>query len=377
MRRVASGKILLDARRFEDVTLEGENARVVFRELKQEIDTVLNYIDRTGNNSVLSSVISDSVNFNREAKSKLADMFPKILFLPCHAHQLNLMAGNFLTHESTESIVTSAKDIINFFFIYNIHMRRLQTIMTEDLGRRFEFVKSVDTRWFSHYKMVLTLFKARTYLEKYKDSLQDDDDILKEDIACRALDAIGSKRFWRKLGLIADVLRIVTIEIGNIEKRGATLSDVVQSFGRIWAYIQNTNVFEAQRFSSLPGFLDDMLIRLEWRLNIYFSIDILVLAHVLDPALGMRGLKSPEFNKRKVYNIIQTVAQRFDHSLAEDYSRKTALRKEFVEYLLLIRDDNFTPPDNPFVYWSSTRFRAQFYASEISGSYTFGLSKCC
>ena len=69
-----------------------------------------------------------------------------------------------------------------------------------------------------------------------------------------------------------------------------------------------------------------MLTGLEWRLNIYFNIDILVLAHVLDPRLGMRGLKSPEFNKRKVYNILQTVVQRFDSSIADDYTRKTALR---------------------------------------------------
>lgn len=125
----------------------------------------------------------------------------------------------------------------------------------------------------------------------------------------------------------------------------------MQSFGRISGYIQNTNVFQAQPSSSLSGFLDDMLIKLEWRLNIYFNIDILVL-HVLDPGLGMRGLKSLEFDKRKVYNIIRKVSQRFDPSIAEDYSRKMALRKEFVEYLLLIRDDNFTPPDDPFVYWS-------------------------
>jgi len=66
----------------------------------------------------------------------------------------------------------------------------------------------------------------------------------------------------------------------------------------------------------------------------------------------MRGLKSPEFNRRKVYNILQTVAQKFDPSIAENISRKTTLRREFVEYLQLISDANFTSPKNPFIYWS-------------------------
>lgn len=142
------------------------------------------------------------------------------------------------------------------------------------------------------------------------------------------------------------------IEIRNIEKRCATLSDVMQSFGRVWAFIQNINGFDSGRFSFLPGFLDDMLTRLEWSLNIYFKIEILILANVPDPKLGMRGLKSPEFNRRKIYNILQTVAQRFDPSIAYDYSRKTAFWREFFEYLQLISDDNFIAPDDPFVYWN-------------------------
>jgi len=87
--------------------------------------------------------------------------------------------------------------------------------------------------------MVLVLFKARKYLEKYKNLLNDDDEILNVQIASKSLDTIGSKSFWSKLGLIAEVLRIVTIEIGNTEKRTATLSDVIESFGRIWAYLHN------------------------------------------------------------------------------------------------------------------------------------------
>lgn len=307
--------------------------------MKEEILAVLDHIENTGKKSVLGSVISDSVTFNINAKKKLATLFPKIILLPCHAHQLNLMAGNFLTHNSTEAIACSEKELINFFFIYRNQIMKLKRIMTERLGSHFEFVKSVNTRWFSHYKMVLGSFKARKYLEEYKNSIHDDDDILKENIACRALDTIGSKSFWAKLGLIADVLRIVTIEIGNIEKRTATLSDVIQSFGRIWAYIHNINVFESNRFSSLPEFLDDMLTRLKWCLNIYFDIDLLILAHVLNPKLGMSGLKSPEFNRRKAYNILQTVAQRFNPSISENYIRKSTLRRKFVEYLQLISSE--------------------------------------
>lgn len=59
---------------------------------------------------------------------------------------------------------------------------------------------------------------------------------------------------WKKLGLIAELLRPITIEIGIIEARGTSLSDIIQRFGRLWAYFETKTLVE-NRLSFLPGIL--------------------------------------------------------------------------------------------------------------------------
>lgn len=44
------------------------------------------------------------------------------------------------------------------------------------------------------------------------------------------------------------------------------------------------------KFSFLPHLLKNLMTRFDWRLNIYFDVDMLILAHVLDPKVGFTGL---------------------------------------------------------------------------------------
>ena len=41
----------------------------------------------------------------------------------------------------------------------------------------------------------------------------------------------------------------------------------------------------------MPGLLKDMLVWLRWRLNLYWSSELLAPAHVFDPRVGLEGLK--------------------------------------------------------------------------------------
>eukprot|EP00171_Calliarthron_tuberculosum_P011299 IDg11299t1 len=135
----------------------------------------------------------------------------------------------------------------------------------------------------------LMVEEVKSAMTKYKSIAEEDNDLLKKSRALTAITAIGDTMFWKKLELIADLLRPITIEIGIIEARGTSISDVVQCFGRLWAFFE-TRKLEENRFSFLPGILNDLIQRWEWRMNIYFDVDMLVLAHCLDPALKFDGM---------------------------------------------------------------------------------------
>lgn len=354
LRSIDDGKSTIDARRFEDISLEGENEIVVARELKEEINVIQESIETGSKKSILGSVITDSFKPNISAKRKLASIFPNVLFLPCHAHQLNLLAGNILTHASTKSAVSLAIDLINFFHNHPKQKARLQDIVRKHTGNQLEFVQYGQTRWFSHYQMILRFFRAKPFLEEYKSSTTNDDPILKKKIGSNALDTIGATSFWSRLNLISELLRVIVIEIGNAEKRVAGFSDVVQSFGRIWAFLKNINTYQSHRFDCFPGLLDDMLQRWTWRLNIYYDVKLLILAHVLDPKLGMKGLNTANFDKRKVYNILQNVADKVDPQISRNAEKRNSLAREFVLYLQEISNESYSPPEHtdPFAYWS-------------------------
>lgn len=351
---IQNGKSTIDTRRFEDISLESENEVVVTRELKAEINDVLESIEAGSNKSILGSIITDSHKPNVAAKRKLASLFPNLLFLPCHAHQLNLFAGNILTHRTTKSIVGNAIDLINYFHSHPKQKALLQDIIQKSTGTQLEFVQYGNTRWYSHYQMILRLFKAKPHLEEYKRSIQDKDPILKKKIAAKALDTIGATSFWFKLNLISELLRVIVIEIGKSERRTANLSDVVESFGRIWAFLLNIYTYQSSRFECFPGLLNDMLVRWKWRLNIYYDVKCLVMAHVLNPRLGMRGLNQAVFNKRKVYNFLQNIADQVDPGLSKDSGKREKLARKFVLYLQQITDGEYSVSQTTdlFSYWS-------------------------
>lgn len=355
LRSKTQDSITIDTRRFEDITLLGENKTVMFKEIKMEIESIMDQVANLSKTSTMVCVMTDSVSSNVEAKKRLSKIFPNLLFLPCHAHQLNLLAGNVLNHTTTKPVVKQAIDIINYFHNFPAQYSKLQKIMLESCGKEFKFVLECETRWYSHYQMILSLFRARPFLEKYKASVSDNDPLLKKSIAVGSLDSIGSTSFWSKLGLLSEILKVLTIEIANIERRKAGMSDVIQSFGRVWAVLQNLNVYQSHRYASLPGFLDNLLTRWDWRINIYFDVDLLILAHVLDPNVGMKGLLASNVTRRRIYQILIKFSKKLLAGFSDNSPELHNIRQNFVNYLKLIENsDNIISDDNdPFRYWST------------------------
>eukprot|EP00171_Calliarthron_tuberculosum_P006148 IDg6148t1 len=160
--------------------------------------------------------------------------------------------------------------------------RDISTLMEPNGDEKEVHIDLFQTRWYSHYGLIVSITRSRRALQMYKESISHTSPLLRNTKAVEVLDTLGSASFWSKLSLISDILRPLTIEIGLIERKGSNLSDVMQSFGRIWALLMFKKSKDAQLFGSLPCLLTDLLDRLDWRLNIYFNVDLLLMCHVLD-----------------------------------------------------------------------------------------------
>ena len=70
-----------------------------------------------------------------------------------------------------------------------------------------------DTRWYSYYSLILSLFDARKSLEAFKSLIQSDPSVMGINKSVQGPNTIGSSTFWMKIGLISELLRPLTIEI--------------------------------------------------------------------------------------------------------------------------------------------------------------------
>ena len=106
---------------------------------------------------------------------------------------------------------------------------------------------------------------------------------MKKAIAVQTLDTISSSSVWMQLELIGQLSRPIAIEIGIRERTSSSLSDVCQSFRRLWAYFkEKLDNDESGSQRCFPELLPDVILRIEWRLNIYYDVDVLILAHCLE-----------------------------------------------------------------------------------------------
>ncbi len=107
LRSSDTSEVVLDVSRFEYITDMGEAEDVVHAEIEKEFSSIKYEVEQN-NKSFLVSLVTDSASCNVGAKKKLEMKFPHIVLIACYCHQLNLMAVNLLSHQSTkEALLTS------------------------------------------------------------------------------------------------------------------------------------------------------------------------------------------------------------------------------------------------------------------------------
>ena len=182
--------------------------------IKKQVEYQMKLLEKEADERKQTSmftVLTDSASCDFGAKKELALPWPNIVFVACYSHHLNLMAGNALNHSSSKSVAVKARAVVSFFNYFPKQIARLQSCMKKLDVKIIKLVVQEDTRWYSNYGLMLTLSPARAILQKYKSSLSESDVILSNSTAVSVLDTINSSSFWRKMGLISEILRPLTM----------------------------------------------------------------------------------------------------------------------------------------------------------------------
>jgi len=306
----ADGRVAADFRGTTDITTVSESATLVQHELESEMAKGVETGDwalplasgalSTDTASAVVGVVSDSASANVGAKRALSLLHPSIIFVACLAHQLNLLTGSVIGHESLRAITNKCSRIVSFFKRSTKYMGLLLEIMDATMEKRLTFIKTGETRWYSHYGQARRLLDLKPALERFANDYYADTTLLRTTNGAAVVDELRSRLFWGRLEVVTQLLLPIVKEIGFVERRDSNLADAAAAFGRLHAFYSQLErdsamlgtdgttalapVFVVSADSSVRAITNQLCMTilklLQWRFTRYYSADLLLLAHV-------------------------------------------------------------------------------------------------
>jgi len=317
-----TGKALSDLRSTHDITGVSETADLVLGLLEKEIDDCVEagLYARPGDASVpsastLVAIVSDSASVNVAAKRRLQQKYPALIILACAAHQLNLIMGNIITHSKMKEASALCCVLVGFFTKSNLFMGLLHVIQDRVMGRRLEFIKKGDTRWFSHHGMVRRILDMKAALIEFSNVYFLHTGIKKTKKGPDVLKMLRSWEFWEMVEVLRSSLQPLVVELGLIEKRTAHLGNVVDMFGRLHAFYDNAAAAAATPPDGVVTLTTTLTVEistniigyLQWRWSFYYDAGLLVPARILDPSRQMTGLRTAAGSFASPSNVLAMI----------------------------------------------------------------------
>jgi hypothetical protein len=110
----------------------------------------------------VGAVVTDNVDNCAQARRILALRWPKIVFLFCYAHQINLLVKDVIA-TSWQIMVSQAHAIVSTLNKSIVKwLPRLRNVMKATYGYTLVFVQMADTRWNSVQGMLTSLLHVRS-----------------------------------------------------------------------------------------------------------------------------------------------------------------------------------------------------------------------
>jgi hypothetical protein len=102
-------------------------------------------------NSRLVVIVTDSARCNVSARVIFSKELPGVTQIAFYAHQLNLLAGEVITHDAVKAVARTGAEIVSFFNSSTKYLSSVREIKISEYGRAKSFVSRGKTRWYSHY----------------------------------------------------------------------------------------------------------------------------------------------------------------------------------------------------------------------------------
>ena len=218
-------KIKLRPIKASDAALEGEREDAAKREIMSEMQELpalasdSEELASPGSFPCAAGAAAGSASGNIAAKASFPESHSSAEHLACCAHQLKLIAGSALVRENANSAAASAKLIAIFFSKHSKRKAQLQRRMIAANGKAIELGKQGGARWLSHFGLLVSLFEARKALELRRlQMISECNQILSKEAGMKSPTAIGDAQLWRKLELLASLIRPIAIEIKLMER---------------------------------------------------------------------------------------------------------------------------------------------------------------
>lgn len=94
------------------------------------------------------------------------------------------------------------------------------------------------------------------------------------------------------------------IELEVIERKWASISELLQSFGRVLDFLIHKLSSEKQRNLFLPNLPEDLIERWEWCLNIYYEVELLIYSLFIDQLARFSDLNTSKIYRNTIYESL-------------------------------------------------------------------------
>jgi hypothetical protein len=257
-----------------DVTDEGRDASAA----KEKIANLLSSGQLAGK---VGAVVTDSASVYVSAKRMLGPEFPEVIFLPCFAHQVNLIISDCMKAIPwLERNVKACMGIVAFFA--SPARAAILTRTQQALGMRpNKLIKMPRTRWNYAYRTLRSVKKNRTAICAAFIRIADPE--LKFDIATRydarkCEEQLKKNEFWDSIDKSLHVLDVLAEAQDLLQQDRTLLRMVLPAMENIYNIFDPADESVIAKENSL-----EMQKMLSMRMQKYWNVDLLLLSTVLDP----------------------------------------------------------------------------------------------
>ncbi|XP_055352212.1 uncharacterized protein LOC129598367 [Paramacrobiotus metropolitanus] len=299
------------------------------------------------------TVTCDSDAAHVKARRLMKEKYPSKIFLPCSAHQINLIVKDVLTSvPKFSAICKKAVDIVSLLATRTKALAVLREEQMKYNGSTTAISKLCDTRWYSYNNMFRAIAKSQLPLQGMVARLADERS--KTEGLAKLKVTIEDAAFWSGLKNVVQILDPVTVAQGITETDGCTLADVITQFAKIY------HVFTALEDDDLAGVLGSTL---EKRWQKFYDPSLFVLALILDPTSKMKPFRtSGRFN----FGVVLRWAKGWYVRLFEaDGMRVISSLMDYIENKGIFGDEVASNLSSVERYWKYVQYEHKELASLV------------